>query len=644
MKRNIAVLVQDLSVAYTLEVLEGIASYFKGKDANIILCHVGNPLSPDSAFAEHYWTTTKIIESKDISVVIIVSATFCSSIPPDKLAEMLRPLSVKKIISIGYRLNFPDCHSTHTTSESAYREVIAHLREKHGCSRIAYISAVRTGAQEAEERFSSFRNALSENGLPFIEELVFNGSFTFSSAHKEISEKIKSKEDLNFDALLAANDMMAFGAMSALTEAGISIPDDVKIFGYDNIFQARMSDITLSTIDQQISLQGKKAAELAYKALNGEKIPDITEIESAPVYRNSCGCRPKNYRRNTKLKAQISTDTYIRDNQRMTNIYHLLDLTQGTDTLDELYEKLEVMMFLAKISALAVCLYKEPVEITKNGSLILPTKARLAVALEYNKLREINSGKVFNPMEQILPDETFASDFGAYIMQPLFFGDKQYGYVLCSSDCESPMLYSLYLKIFSNSICQSYEYTKKLEENERLSLENEVLHKKNSTLKVQSKTDELTKILNRRGFLNMGQKAINFAIEMGTRGIVFFGDMDNLKKINDTYGHRMGDEAIIAQAEILTQSLRASDVVGRLSGDEFAAVITGTSFAEFSKIRKKVLSNCQKVSEEKKLPFEISISLGAVEFGEGNSNLELLLMKADKEQYMEKRRRHAERR
>ena len=134
-----------------------------------------------------------------------------------------------------------------------------------------------------------------------------------------------------------------------------------------------------------------------------------------------------------------------------------------------------------------------------------------------------------------------------------------------------------------------------------------------------------------------------FAASIGKTGLVVFCDMDGLKKINDTYGHEIGDKAIQAEAKALKASFRTSDVVGRLSGDEFAIVAIGQTMENFDSIYAKILHNCKVTSSEFFLPCEISVSVGAIAFGPDDKNLQILLSKADVEQYKEKRRKHAER-
>jgi diguanylate cyclase (GGDEF)-like protein len=168
------------------------------------------------------------------------------------------------------------------------------------------------------------------------------------------------------------------------------------------------------------------------------------------------------------------------------------------------------------------------------------------------------------------------------------------------------------------------------------------LQQSNSTLDIQSKTDELTRILNRRGFMELGQKTLDLAADARKHGVIYFADLDGLKKINDTYGHDMGDEAIKAAADVISQSLRSNDIVGRLSGDEFAAIAIGMKLSHEQKFREKVTSLCQMISKDRGFPFTLSMSIGAVEFSleEESARLSDLLSLADDKLYIEKKEKH----
>ena len=245
-------------------------------------------------------------------------------------------------------------------------------------------------------------------------------------------------------------------------------------------------------------------------------------------------------------------------------------------------------------------------------------------------------GIEFNPKKQILPDGLEDLSYGNYFLLPIFLQRVNYGYLVCRLPTNKYPVYTIFLKILVNAFVHSYIYSKT--EEERM-----LLAEKNQTLNFQSKTDELTQLFNRRGFLEYGQQLLDFSLVDETRGCVFFCDLDGLKTINDTWGHEIGDLAIKTEARALRAAFRDSDLIGRLSGDEFGVVAPGCAVHVIDSIRARFKDINKQFSEEAGLPFTLSISLGGIEYGFGENDLSELLKKADKELYKEKKHKHAAR-
>ena len=149
--------------------------------------------------------------------------------------------------------------------------------------------------------------------------------------------------------------------------------------------------------------------------------------------------------------------------------------------------------------------------------------------------------------------------------------------------------------------------------------------------------DALTGLANRRGFEFVGRKLLEVCRRTGRSATVLFADLDGLKRINDDHGHAAGDRALAEFAQILLEVHRSSDVVARLSGDEFAVLLTGAIPAEATVPKlHEALSSFNAVSG---LPFELSASVGLSEFqGDVGETLDELLARADADMYRAKER------
>jgi len=439
-----------------------------------------------------------------------------------------------------------------------------------------------------------------------------------------------------------------------LISIGVQVPEEVKLIGFDNTSHASMCEPTLSTIDQQISNQGYHGAEVMWNILQGKNISYKNQSELRPIYRQSCGCISKenkdlSYKDNTgeifhpnKTNQQL-LNQYLSLLSDMNAVPSLVDLLRADRTLQEFSYNLKFILELAGLSTIAVCFYDEPFSVKRNEDFVLPNNSKLYMFRDSeNDLMDFyDDGIDFNPRKNIVPELLWQHNPGHYIFYPVFSADKQYGYIICKMKGSNYASVNVYLRIIINSLAQAYIYSKAVREKENLSMENQRLLNNNSDLNLKSKMDELTKIFNRRGLLQYGQQLINFSLEMETSGLVIFADMDGLKTINDTYGHKVGDVSIETEAKVLKESFRKSDIIGRLSGDEFAVIAPGLTLDIFKKCRQKVKDLNNKFSKEAGLQFDLSISLGAVEFSSENSNLLELLQQADKKLYEEKKKKHS---
>jgi diguanylate cyclase (GGDEF)-like protein len=151
--------------------------------------------------------------------------------------------------------------------------------------------------------------------------------------------------------------------------------------------------------------------------------------------------------------------------------------------------------------------------------------------------------------------------------------------------------------------------------------------------------DALTGIHNRRGFEILAQKTMANSARYGWKSTLVFLDLDKFKEINDTYGHKVGDQALIDFSRLLTQIVRESDIVARLGGDEFVVMLMNS---EEGKARYKVESFIQKLkahNEQAAHPYELSASYGIVEYlPDKHANLEDLISAADSLMYHHKQK------
>jgi diguanylate cyclase (GGDEF)-like protein len=154
-------------------------------------------------------------------------------------------------------------------------------------------------------------------------------------------------------------------------------------------------------------------------------------------------------------------------------------------------------------------------------------------------------------------------------------------------------------------------------------------------------TDELTGLYNRRGFLLLGSERMKLAHGMKKNVLLFFADLDNLKHINDQFGHREGDQALLKTAEIFRNTFRTSDITGRFGGDEFAALVIEEYGQTADTICRRLQDNMAELAANN-THYPLSLSVGMTRYAaEMRSSLKKLLAQADQALYKQKQARHA---
>ena len=158
-------------------------------------------------------------------------------------------------------------------------------------------------------------------------------------------------------------------------------------------------------------------------------------------------------------------------------------------------------------------------------------------------------------------------------------------------------------------------------------------------LRSLSLMDELTGLHNRRGFVSLAEQRLRLASRQAVRSTLIFIDVDNLKHINDNFGHREGDCVLQQIAGLLRECFRASDIIGRLGGDEFCVLLSHMGETGDLQVRSRLLQLISRNNENSGRFYPLSISLGIADVG-GPRELEQQISRADALMYEHKRAKH----
>lgn len=270
-----------------------------------------------------------------------------------------------------------------------------------------------------------------------------------------------------------------------------------------------------------------------------------------------------------------------------------------TDCFYSVFHKLSLM----GIQSSSIFFYDEPVHHRKNTLWKMPETVSLMgrqeegwIEIPKKNKRKISWKDVFH--SSLVPNRPRIS-----VANTIASNEMQYGIFICEAD---PNKYKFIHSIVAQ-LCTSIRMNLLVR-----SLESSLFEEKtnNALLSEISMTDELTQIYNRRGLYYYANKFLTAPANKGKYAYLIFADLNDLKKINDIFGHEEGDYAIRKIAEVLNDTLPPQSIVSRIGGDEFAGV-TVTADPDYSDvIFHKIKEAAQRENEISDKPYNVTVSLG----------------------------------
>ncbi len=203
----------------------------------------------------------RILHSGQLDGVIVASAQLNDPIVP-RLRESHQPC-----VLVSRHPDYPDIPWVDVDNVAGARSMVSYLIGL-GHRRIGTITGP-LGAISAQDRLAGYRQALEQAGLPYDETLVVEGDYTEAGGYNAMEQLLRTEPT----AVFAASDVMAVGAMKALAQAGLRVPDDVSVAGYDDIPMAALVSPPLTTVRQSVVELGRVAAETLISLLDN---PDVS--------------------------------------------------------------------------------------------------------------------------------------------------------------------------------------------------------------------------------------------------------------------------------------------------------------------------------------------------------------------------------
>ncbi|MDD2236994.1 MAG: LacI family DNA-binding transcriptional regulator [Kiritimatiellae bacterium] len=272
--QTLGVLFPDFDSGFYTEVLLGIDEEAARRNYHI-MTGFSHGVEDEERLLRHY------LFSRRIDALVVMNLTFSS----DFLQEVAESARIP-VILLDRPFDGPHMAGISMNNEQGAEKAMHHLVDTHGYRDICIIRGP-FGNYDTEGRMCGILRAVEQLQLSIPSERIIDGDFTENSGFLAMDEMIRSGRTLP-DAIFAMNDAMALGALSALSAAGIRVPEEVAIMGFDDIISAR--HMRLSTVKVPMREMGRYAAQAALQSVLEKETPVSRVVDLDLTIRSTCGC------------------------------------------------------------------------------------------------------------------------------------------------------------------------------------------------------------------------------------------------------------------------------------------------------------------------------------------------------------------
>lgn len=245
--RYIALILPDITNPFFADLAKSVEQSLRRKGYSLVL--VNTDFSEDNEAAQIRELMVKRLEG-----ILLVP----SGIRAREEHDLPRRYQIPMVLLDRKLEGISDIPGVYSNNEYASVISCEHLIRK-GARDIVFISGP-LNVSTSIERFEGYKAVLAQHSIPFRPEMCRHGSYTVESGYNAVLELERS--GISYSAILAANDLMALGALKAVREFGYRVPEDVQIIGFDNIEFSQYCEPSLSTMQQPTFDMGAKAVEL----------------------------------------------------------------------------------------------------------------------------------------------------------------------------------------------------------------------------------------------------------------------------------------------------------------------------------------------------------------------------------------------
>lgn len=279
---KVGVFVEWLADGYSEAVVAAIVAASEEREADV-RCFVGGYGPYDYPTPQRHLPALYCSKDAIDGAIVVSVGNHVAGTDHEKLLRRLDPIPLCSMTVPWSRHT-----SVLVDSSSAVKKGVRHLVQKHDRRKIACIRGPETSG-EADERFAAYRDVVQEFGLELDSDYVVEGYYMRQHGAEGV-RVLLDERNLTVDAIVAANDAMALGAMEELQRRGLDVPSDVALMGFDDIDEGRHAKPPLTTVRQPLHEHARKALGLVMDRIEGKTVPLRNSVDARLVLRKSCGC------------------------------------------------------------------------------------------------------------------------------------------------------------------------------------------------------------------------------------------------------------------------------------------------------------------------------------------------------------------
>lgn len=590
-RKTIGIILFDITAYYQQQLVHTLSKTASKRGYNLLTFSAFTIYGSDTKNAAGEYNILHLIPYEQLDALIVCHDTFNSNEAVEELWKLVTERCQAPIISIRKKVN--GCYNILVEDTDAIPAFVRHFHDVHHFDRIAFMSGPYNHP-DAIFRLEKYKEAMAELGLDCPEEYIFEGDFWKNCAADAANHFMNLTN--RPQAIVCANDYMALSLCKELTLQGHSVPQDVAISGFDDVRDARANVPPLTTCNVSIPDMAKKAMETIDTLLNGKEAPACTFVPTKIIIRNSCGCESSTMK-DLSLSRMYEVELMEQlINQNAHNTFvsiSLENMTSAEDIGD--YLRLEDVPGIARDFYLCLGIHG-------NGAYPQVKKKAPGFA---KRSHSIYSLRELNPIatssfetKKLLPPEAIREEPMTVFFFPIHYLEYNLGYVAATSNGEEAQdtLFHSWLSLIGNTL-----------ENSRIRAKNQALLEK---LNMLYHEDFLTKLYNRRGFEQFSEEEFAESKKHNIKTMTLSIDMDNLKYINDVYGHSHGDLALQTIADAMRQACSGCEICARIGGDEFAVFGYDYSEEKAKQYTENFLQYLKDFNADSNLPYCVNASFG----------------------------------